>query len=177
MSLTPIKPGLSTGKKKSWRKSFFFRLSIQRTKRSGLISLGSADAGRPAKHLCGLNRVSQSMGTRPLMPQLTFQPRDRTPRDGPETLCSAPTRYPFKLRTAAHLGSSFLRTCGWGGVAKFFSFVGYDRELKRAGGDSEPFCSRPRRSNTARDRPLAVCPIKSTESCRAQRRPAVLWHQ
>jgi len=60
-----------------------------------------AAAGSPAKHLFGLNRAGQSAGPMPLAPQPVFQPRDRTPRGGPETHSSTPLNYPFKLMSAA----------------------------------------------------------------------------
>ena len=47
----------------------------------------------------------------------------------------------YRLVPGGTAGSSFLRTCGWGGVAKlwlFHSFVGYDRELNEPGACSEP---------------------------------------
>jgi hypothetical protein len=43
---------------------------------------------------------------------------------------SIPKRYPIELKTDAQRGSSYLRTCGRGGVAKL---VGYGCEVKRAG--------------------------------------------
>jgi hypothetical protein len=58
---------------------------------------------------------------------MTFQSRDQTPRDGPETHSSKPIGYPFKLKAAASIllspevgRSSFLRTCHWGGCSKIF---------------------------------------------------------
>ena len=98
--------------------------------------------GRPAKHLYGLNRVSRSLIVRPGPPQLRFPgTRDPTPHPGPETHDSKPTRYPFKSKTAAHGGSSFLRTCGWGGVAKLFLILfagGLWLRVKRAGPVASP---------------------------------------
>src|ERR1035438_2650184 len=92
-------------------------------------------------------RSSESESGRKTRPQLTFQGRNQTLPPGPETHGSSPTRYPFKLRTAAHGGSSFLRTCGWGGVAKLFfnsfSLVGYGCELKRPGPIASPLARGP----------------------------------
>src|SRR5262249_21710144 len=56
-------------------------------------------------------------------PQPAFQGGDRTPQPGPETHNSTPTRYPSTLPTAARdsrgtPGSSFWRTCAWGGHSK-----------------------------------------------------------
>jgi len=63
--LTPIKPDGSTGKNGSRRKSYLFRFLRPTNVRSGLISISSSDLGRPAKHLYGLSRVSQSLVARP----------------------------------------------------------------------------------------------------------------
>ena len=110
------------GKMIPLRKSFsfpFFRLG---NGSSDLISIGRSEAGPPAKHPYGLRRAGQSLGPLPLGPQPACQPRDPTPRSGPETLFSSPTRDPFKLISAVPSGrdSSFLRTCVWGGGAKLF---------------------------------------------------------
>ena len=92
--------------------------------------------GRPAKHLYGLSRVRQSLVVRPNLGLLS---RDAIKRRVPvqKLYYRKPIRYPFESKPAAHRGSSFLRTCGWGGVAKFFynflSRVGDGCELKRAG--------------------------------------------
>jgi hypothetical protein len=48
-------------------------------------------------------------------------------------------------------------------------------QLNEPGPVAEPSRSRPRRSRTVDGRQPEL-PIKSTESFRAQRRPAVLWH-
>ena len=113
-----------------------FPFSVQPTQRSGLISIGSTD-GRPAKHLYGLNRAGRSPALK-AEPQPAFQGRDQTPRPGPETLCSSPIRYPFKSKSVAHLGSSFLQTCGWGGIAQFIFVCWLWLRVKRADGESEP---------------------------------------
>ena len=48
----------------------------------------------------------------------------------------------YRLVPGGTAGSSFLRTCGWGGVAKLFAnsfaLVGYGREVKRAGPGASP---------------------------------------
>ena len=133
---------------------------------SDLISLGSSGAGRPAKHLYGLDRAGQSPGPLPRRPQPACQGRDQNAAARSRNTVSSPTRGPFKLPTAAgsfhweRHGSSFLRTCGWGGCAKSFSSFQrrFRLQAKRAGGDSEPSRSRPRRSNGSRFRPLATGP-------------------
>ena len=102
--------------------------------------------GRPAKHLIR-TPVDESEPGRETKPQLTFQGRDQTSRPDPETHGSKPTRYPFKSKSAAHGGSSFLRTCGWGGVAKLFfnsfRWLVMIRELKRAGPIASPLARGP----------------------------------
>ena len=137
--------------------------------------------GRPAKHLYGLGRVSQSLVLRP---NLNLLSRDAIQRRVPvQKLYSVNPAAVHSSRrrfSRASRDSSFLRTCGWGGVAQLFfhsfSRVGDGSELKRAG----PIASHLARGPAVGKRavwPLAGVPIKSAESVRAQRRPAVLWHQ
>jgi len=146
-------------------------------------SLGSLEAGPPAKHLYGLRRAGQSPVPLHRRPQPACQPRDQTPRSGPETLFSTPTRDPFKLRTAAgsflaeRHGSSYLRTCVWGGCAKVFDSFSSDvvGEVNEPGAAASlkaraPGGRPPRRLDRWRPRP-----IKAPESSRAHRRPAGLW--
>jgi hypothetical protein len=75
-------------------------------------------------------------------------------------------------------GSSFLRTCGWGGVAKLFSFVGdVVCRINEPGPCCEQIARGPGGRTTRGVDRWRPCPIKSTESRRAQHRPAVLGHQ
>ena len=107
---------------------------------SVLISIRSSDAGRPAKHLYGLSRVSRSLVVKPDLSSLS---RDAIKRCIPvQKLCQFTHPLSIQVDDGCRLvpcgtsGSSFLRTCGWGGVAKlllFHSFVGYDRELNEPG--------------------------------------------
>jgi hypothetical protein len=82
-------------------------------------------------------------------PQPAFQGRDRTPHPGPETLCSTPTRYPFKLKDGCPLGLQFFADVRLGrNRQNSISFVG-----DVGAGPRQQF------------------PIKSADSRRAQRRP------
>jgi hypothetical protein len=122
-SRTPIKPARSIGKKLPKGNSSF-PLTGPPSGNSVFISELQLGRGRPAKHLFGLNRARQSPAR--AEPHLAFQPRDQTPRDGPETYGSQPSGYPFKLKAAPAsptlagrtCKSSFLRTCHWGGCSK-----------------------------------------------------------
>ena len=77
----------------------YFPLLRPTNELSDLISISSSDVGRPAKHLCGLNRAGRSSGL-----------KGRTSTGFPGTRSNAvsrsrnsvssPTRDPFKLRTA-----------------------------------------------------------------------------
>jgi hypothetical protein len=150
--LTPIKPERSTGKKVILPEKFLFPFSVQRTKLSDLISIGSSDmacraralaaAGSPAKHLFGLKRAGQSVVPKPLAPQPAFQRCDLMPQPGPETLCSTPRRYPFKLKDGCpdQVGAPVL--CGRASGAespKLFSFGGYVMsKVNEPGASCEP---------------------------------------
>src|SRR5579862_7332796 len=127
---TPIKPGQSIGKNIPLRKDFSFRLasneralrlnfSWQLGLKASRLRPGLRDYGE-ARRLNTYRDSIERARVQPRMaePQPAFQLRTQTVWSGPETLCSTPKRYPFKSKTAAHWGSSFLRTCGWGGVAK-----------------------------------------------------------
>lgn len=181
--LTPIKPGGSIGKMVPCRKSFLFRFGVSRTRAPTLFRLAARTLGRPAKHLYGLNRAAQSPALQWNLDRLARAviPASAGPQPGPETLCSSPTRFPFKMMTAVPPGrdSSFLRTCVWGGCAKLFCSFQSDvpGEVKRAGGAcpatelAPPAVESPRTLDRWRPRP-----INAPESSRAQRRPAVLGH-
>ena len=110
-----------------------FPFNVQQTKLSDLISISSSDAGRPAKHppslksyggtsLYGLSRVSRSPVVRP-DPNLLS--RDAIKRCIPvQKLCQFTHPLSIQVEEGCRLvpggtaGSSFLRTCGWGGVAQ-----------------------------------------------------------
>jgi hypothetical protein len=91
---------------------------------SRIVVSSAARTWSPTKHLLGLNRVGQSPAR--ARPHRTFRCGDQTPSHGPETLGSQPRGYPFKLKAAPAspavaglaCGSSFLRTCLWGGCSK-----------------------------------------------------------
>gem|GEM_PF-4430064 len=109
-------------------------------------------------------------------------PAKAGPRPGPETLCSTPTRYPFKLQTATGWALTELpvpvfcgRASGADAPNDFCSFTSYFlRELKRAGGGWRALARAPGgRIPRGCDRWRAR-PIKAPESCRAQPRPEAL---
>jgi hypothetical protein len=178
-------------KKHSLTEGFFFPFSRPQNRNSDLISVGSSDAGHPAKHLLGLNRAVQSAGPLPLAPQPVFQPRDLTPRSGPETHAVNPWAIHSNEMTAVPIrsGLQFFADLSWGRILQILfvpklcsdSAVG---QLNEPGPVAEPFSSRPRRSR-AGDGRWPEFPIKSTESVprgkplrgfRAQHRPGVLGH-
>jgi hypothetical protein len=98
-------------------------------------------------------------------PQPAFQGRDRTPHPGPETLCSTPTRYPFKLKDGCPLG------------LQFFADVRLGRSRQNSiwfVGDVFGRLKQPRKPSgrsQAKVGPRQQFPIKSADSRRAQRRP------
>ena len=144
---------MSIDKKHVRRKSFPFSFSIQPMRLSGLISIYSSDLGRPAKHLYGLDRVSQSLVVRPnlnLLSRAAIQ--RRVPVQKLDPVNPAASQASRRRLSRASRDSSFLRPCGWGGVAKLFfnSFrrlvmgpCGRPPRVKTSRGDSEPDSSPP----------------------------------
>jgi len=145
--------------------------------RLGLRLNTYADSIEPARvlGLCppDLNRLARAAIPRKRLRLTRLRP-------GPETLCSTPTRDPFKLKTAvpSGRGSSFLRTCVWGGCAKIVSSFSSDvfaRSTSRGRLPSltarAPGGRTPRGLDRWRPRP-----IKSPDSSRTQHRPGGLEH-
>jgi len=138
---------------------------------------------RPAKHLYGLSRVSRSPVRRPNLNLLSSH-RIKRPA-AVQKLCAVhpPAIHSSRRRLPAHS----LRNVR----LQFFADVRLGRKrqiilmlfvhwlwlrVKTSRDDSEPIARVPAVASNA-VWPLAMCPIKSAESCRAQRRPAVLRHQ
>jgi hypothetical protein len=57
-------------------------------------------------------------------PRLAFQPRNQTLRGGPETFCSKPKGYPFKVKTVGpDKGLQFFADVPLGRMLQIFSIV------------------------------------------------------
>lgn len=116
-------------------------------------------------------------------PQPTFQSPDRTPGNGPETLGSKPTRYPGTLADGCPMLVIQLGPPVFCGRANGADAPKTERsevmrgQAKRAGADSEPSRSRPRRRGPAINDRWRPGSITLRESWWIQLRPGCSKHQ
>ena len=116
------------------------------------------NAGRAQPSSEGLKRSSRSRNSEQSTRGLSIQKEVGSPNPG----CPVP-------------GSSYWWTCHWGGYRKTLRSIGsIESELERAGGDSEPHGSRPRRSNVVAlettDRKMETTEHRSQSRRRNRRR-------